>query len=124
MTRVTVSKEAANFFRSEAAYLRSRNPHAAQSFSETIRRAKDVLRTFADAGNVTHGLQIDGGLKAPEGCQFCYRSPLRWLVGLRPLTETGPLKVVTIVSGPSLKGGGSFSTMMNCACDDCRSRYS
>lgn len=62
MTRVRVSKDAANFIRSEAAYLRRRNPHAAQSFSDTIRRAKDVLRTFADAGNVTHGLQIDGGL--------------------------------------------------------------
>lgn len=62
MTRVKVSKEAANFVRSEAAYLRRRNPHAAQSFADIVRRAKDVLKTFADAGNVTHGLQIDGGL--------------------------------------------------------------
>lgn len=62
MTRVKVSKEAANFVRNETAYLRRRNTHAAQNFSDTIRRAKDVLRTFDEAGNVMHGLQIDGGL--------------------------------------------------------------
>jgi plasmid stabilization system protein ParE len=62
MTRVKVSKEASNFVRNEAAYLRRRNPHAAQNFSDTIRRAKEVLRTFDKAGTVTHGLQIDGGL--------------------------------------------------------------
>ncbi|TCR70720.1 type II toxin-antitoxin system RelE/ParE family toxin [Rhizobium sp. BK376] len=62
MTRVKVSKDAAEFVRSEAAYLRHRNPHAAKGFADTVRRAKDVLKTFADAGNVTHGLQIDGGL--------------------------------------------------------------
>ncbi len=62
MTRVKVAKEAANFVRQEAAYLRRRNAHAAQVFSDTVRRAKDVLRTFDKAGNVMHGLQIDGGL--------------------------------------------------------------
>lgn len=54
MTRVKVSKDAADFVRSEAAYLRRRNPHAARSFADTVRRAKEVLRTFVDAGNVTH----------------------------------------------------------------------
>lgn len=62
MTRVKVSKDAADFIRSEAAYLRRRNPHAARSFADIVRRAKEVLTTFSDAGNVTHGLQIDGGL--------------------------------------------------------------
>lgn len=61
MTRVRVSKEAANFVRNEAAYLRRRNRHAAQSFLNTIRRAKDVLSTFDEAGNMMHGLNIDGG---------------------------------------------------------------
>lgn len=62
MTRVKVSRDAADFVRSEAAYLRQRNPHAARSFADIVRRAKEVLKTFADAGNVTHGLQIEGGL--------------------------------------------------------------
>ncbi|KQS76393.1 type II toxin-antitoxin system RelE/ParE family toxin [Rhizobium sp. Leaf383] len=62
MTRVRVSREAAEFVRKEAAYLRRRNLHAANGFSEVVRRAKDTLGTFEEAGNVTHGLQIDGGL--------------------------------------------------------------
>ncbi|MET0357846.1 MAG: type II toxin-antitoxin system RelE/ParE family toxin [Pararhizobium sp.] len=62
MTRVKVSREAATFVRNEVGYLRRRNTQAAQRFSETVRRARDVLRTFDEAGNVTHGLQIRGGL--------------------------------------------------------------
>lgn len=62
MTRVTVSKEAATFVRNEAAYLRRRDTHAARNFSETVRRARDILRTFDEAGNVMHGLRIKGGL--------------------------------------------------------------
>ncbi|TCM54353.1 plasmid stabilization system protein ParE [Rhizobium sp. PP-F2F-G48] len=62
MTQVKVSREAADFVRNEAAYLRRRNAHAAQRFSTTVRRARDILRTFDEAGSVTHGLPIRGGL--------------------------------------------------------------
>lgn len=61
MTKIKVSREAADFVRNETAYLRRRNKNAAQSFLDTIRRAKTVLATFEEAGNRMHGLQIKGG---------------------------------------------------------------
>lgn len=61
MTKIKVSREAADFVRNETAYLRRRNRNAAQSFLDTIHRSKTVLATFEEAGNRMHGLQIKGG---------------------------------------------------------------
>lgn len=60
MTKIEVSREAADFVRNETVYLRRRNKHAAQSFLDIIRRAKTVSATFDEAGNRMHGLQING----------------------------------------------------------------
>jgi len=117
MTRVKVSKDAADFVRSEAAYLRRRNPHAARSFADTVRRAKEVLRTFADAGNVTHGLQIDGGLTlVVDAYLFDYMREDRDvnIIAVRHgrMLQLTPNVEEEIEEDPELKGsyGGSSST--------------
>lgn len=52
---------AADYVRSEAAYLRQHNPGAARDFSFAMKKAKKMLQDFPDSGNRMHGLQIVGG---------------------------------------------------------------
>ncbi|MCD2173015.1 type II toxin-antitoxin system RelE/ParE family toxin [Rhizobium sp. C4] len=67
MTPVRLSKNAANYIRREADYLRQRNPAAARGFSLAIKDAKRTLQSFPQAGNKMHGLQIAGGLTLVMG---------------------------------------------------------
>ena len=60
MIRIKLSKNAANYIRSEAEYLRQRNPMAARNFSLAIKNAKRMLQTFPESGNRMHGLLIAG----------------------------------------------------------------
>ncbi|WP_137156054.1 type II toxin-antitoxin system RelE/ParE family toxin [Rhizobium sp. FKL33] len=88
MTKIKVSREAADFVRNETACLRRRNKNAAQSFLDAIRRAKTVLATFEDAGNRTHGLQIkDGRTLVVDAYLFDY------------LLEQGPVQILAIRRG-------------------------
>ena len=61
MTQIRLSKNAADYVRQEAEYLRLRNPAAARKFASTVKEAKRTLESFPHAGNKTHGLQIAGG---------------------------------------------------------------
>lgn len=61
MIPVRLSRDAANYARREAEYLRQRNPAAARNFSRAIKNARQLLQEFPKAGNLHHGLQIVGG---------------------------------------------------------------
>lgn len=67
MTRVRLSKNAADYVRREAEYLRQRNPAAARKFLSDIKEAKKTLESFPRAGNRMHGLQIAGSLTLVVG---------------------------------------------------------
>lgn len=67
MSRVRLSKDAANYVRAEAEYLRQRNPAAARKFSSAMKNAKRTLQSFPEAGNRMHGLQIAGSLTLVVG---------------------------------------------------------
>ena len=67
MTRVRLSKNAANYVRARAEYLRQRNPVAARKFSTAMKNAKRILQDFPEAGNRMHGLQIAGSLTLVVG---------------------------------------------------------
>lgn len=61
MTKVRLSREAADYIRREADYLRQRNPVAAHNFSLAMKEGRRMLESFPDAGSRMHGLQIAGG---------------------------------------------------------------
>ncbi len=46
----------------ETSYLLRRKPSSARGFSRLVKRARETLATFGEAGNATHGLQVAGGL--------------------------------------------------------------
>jgi plasmid stabilization system protein ParE len=60
MIPIRLSRDAANYVRREAEYLRDRNPTAAKSFSLAIKKARRMLQDFPQSGNQMHGLQIAG----------------------------------------------------------------
>lgn len=60
MIPIRLSRNAANYIRREADYLRGRNPMAARNFALAIRSAKRMLQSFPEAGNRMHGLQVAG----------------------------------------------------------------
>jgi len=64
---VRLSKDAANYLRREADYLRNLNPAAARKFSLVIKDAKRMLSEFPQSGNRMHGLQITGSLTLVVG---------------------------------------------------------
>jgi plasmid stabilization system protein ParE len=51
MIPVRLSRNAADYVRREAEYLRARNPAAARKFADDIKQARKILQTFPDAGN-------------------------------------------------------------------------
>lgn len=53
--------------KTEAAYLRARNPHAAQQFANSLRRLRDTLGRFPLAGHVTEELPVPGVLRLVMG---------------------------------------------------------
>jgi plasmid stabilization system protein ParE len=60
MIPIRLSRDAANYIRREAEYLRERSPTAAKNFSRAIKKAKRLLQDFPQSGNQMHGLQIAG----------------------------------------------------------------
>ena len=46
----------------ETSYLLRRKPSSARGFSQRVKRARETLATFGEAGNAAHGLQVAGGL--------------------------------------------------------------
>ena len=60
MIPVRLSRDAANYVRREAEYLRHHSPAAARKFSQAVKEARELLRTFPQVGNHMHGLQISG----------------------------------------------------------------
>ncbi len=60
MIPVRLSRDAANYVRKEAEYLRHHSPAAARKFSQAVKEARELLRTFPQVGNHMHGLQISG----------------------------------------------------------------
>jgi plasmid stabilization system protein ParE len=67
MKPIRLSKNAADYIRIEAHYLRQRSPAAAGKFAAAITEARRTLQTFPEAGNRTHGLQLAGGLTLVVG---------------------------------------------------------
>ncbi|MCQ2006360.1 type II toxin-antitoxin system RelE/ParE family toxin [Rhizobium sp. NRK18] len=61
MTKVRLSRKAADYIRREAEYLHLRNPPAARTFSLAMKKARNLLDEFPETGNHMHGLQIAGG---------------------------------------------------------------
>ncbi|MBO9194408.1 type II toxin-antitoxin system RelE/ParE family toxin [Rhizobium sp. 16-449-1b] len=60
MIPVRLSRDAANYVRKEAEYLRHHSPAAARKFSQAVKEARELLRTFPEVGNHMHGLLISG----------------------------------------------------------------
>jgi plasmid stabilization system protein ParE len=60
MIPVRLSRDAANYVRREADYLRRYSPIATRRFSQAIKEAKRLLQNFPEAGNHMHGLQVAG----------------------------------------------------------------
>lgn len=60
MRPIRLSRKAAAFVRRESAYLKDHSPAAARSFLQVMKRARQLLQDFPDAGNTQHGLQIAG----------------------------------------------------------------
>lgn len=67
MIPVRLSRDAANYVRAEAEYLRQRNPTAARRFSLAMKNAKRMLQSFPESGNRAHGLLIAGSLTMVVG---------------------------------------------------------
>ena len=67
MRPVRLSKDAANYIRREADYLRQRNPAAARNFSLAMKNARGMLQDFPETGNRAHGLQLAGCLTLVVG---------------------------------------------------------
>ena len=58
--KIRVSRKAAGYIRSEAKYLRSYSPQAAQNFLTAIQQAKKNLRLYPDMGTERGQLPIPG----------------------------------------------------------------
>ncbi|WP_082546933.1 type II toxin-antitoxin system RelE/ParE family toxin [Rhizobium sp. Root483D2] len=67
MTPVRLSKDAANYVRQEADYLRRRNTAAARNFALAMKKARETLQNFPQSGNRMHGLGIAGSLTLVVG---------------------------------------------------------
>ena len=67
MIKVRLSRDAAEYIRREALYLRQRSSVAARNFSAAMRSARETLQQFPASGNRSHGLQIKGGLTLVVG---------------------------------------------------------
>lgn len=67
MIPVRLSRDAANYVRREAEYLRQHNPMAARKFSVIMKNVRRMLQSFPEAGNRMHGLQITGSLTFVAG---------------------------------------------------------
>lgn len=67
MIRVRISKDAANYIREEAQYLRQRSPAAARNFASMIKNAQQMLQTFPQAGKRGQGLQVKDSLTLVAG---------------------------------------------------------
>lgn len=58
MTKIRLSRDAAEFLRREANYIRSRNPAAALAFGRMAKDVQATLRSFPQSGNRMHGTFI------------------------------------------------------------------
>lgn len=67
MIKVRLSRDAAEYIRREALYLRQRSSAAARNFSAAMKNAREILQQFPASGNRSHGLQIKGGLTLVAG---------------------------------------------------------
>jgi plasmid stabilization system protein ParE len=67
MIPIRLSRDAANYVRKEAEYLRHHSPPAARRFSQAMKEARRLLQSFPQAGNQMHGLQIAGNLTLVTG---------------------------------------------------------
>ncbi|WP_438749818.1 type II toxin-antitoxin system RelE/ParE family toxin [Pararhizobium sp. O133] len=65
--KVTLSPAARDYVRTEAAYLRSRSPQAAQHFADSLKRLKDMLARFPSAGHISGELPMPGVLRMVMG---------------------------------------------------------
>ena len=65
--KVTLSPAARDYVRSEAAYLRSRTPRAAQQFGDDLKRLSDMLGRFPSAGHIAEELPVPGVLRSVMG---------------------------------------------------------
>lgn len=88
MIPIRFSRDAANYVRREAEYLRQRNTAAARNFSLAIKNARRLLQEFPEAGNRHHGLQIVGGRTLVAGDYL-----------LDYLYEAGMIEVISIRHG-------------------------
>jgi hypothetical protein len=84
MTRVKVSKDVADFVRSEVAYLRRRNPHAARS-SQIPSNARLKCVTFPASAKVLKKNLADR--VATLAATFCFVLAAEWYVGLVDLDD-------------------------------------
>lgn len=67
MTKVRLSRDAANYIRRETEYLRRQNLMAARKFALAMKTARQSLHDFPRSGNSMHGLQITGALTLVVG---------------------------------------------------------
>ena len=58
--KVTLSPDARDYVKSEAAYLRKRNIQAAQRFSESLKRLRHDLGRFPEIGHTTEEVPVPG----------------------------------------------------------------
>lgn len=65
--KVTLSPSARDYVKTEAAYLRARNPRAAQQFADDLKRLRDMLGRFPLAGHMTEELPVPGVLRLVMG---------------------------------------------------------
>ncbi len=65
--KVILSPKALDYVRREAQYLKSKNPAAAQQFSDHLKRLKQGLAQFPEMGKVTEEIPIPGFLRFVMG---------------------------------------------------------
>ena len=65
--KVILSPDAREYVKSEARYLKSRNPRAAQQFSDDLRGLRESLGRFPEMGRFTEEIPVQGVLRFVMG---------------------------------------------------------
>lgn len=65
--KVVLSPGARDYVKSEADYLRARNPQAARDFVENLKRLKEHLSTFPNIGRVSEELPMRSVFRFVQG---------------------------------------------------------